>query len=159
MRNTVEEKMSKRGCRRLLCWPHAKFPCCPGPRPTVMTQWTPPAVPRRQQPIRSSEPTDGSRWHHAASKTENADLFSGVWNPAFVKQPPPPPVLQPGGVYSEQGPNAESDSQFSALCLLAAAEAICGRAWGLGSSGGCWELTQRVWRVLASSWSEEESLN
>ncbi len=126
---------------------HAEFPCCPGPRPTVMTQRPPPALPRHQQPIRAPEPTV---WHRGRSTDSSmtsplphkqADLFSSVWNPAFVKRRAAPAGVTAGCVYSERRPN--SDSQFSALCMLAAAAAICGDAWGLGSRGGCWEQKQR----------------
>lgn len=37
-----------------------------------------------------------------ASKTETADLFSVVWNPAFVKRSPPPLELQPA-VFTPSG--------------------------------------------------------
>lgn len=88
--------------------------------PRVMTRWSPSASPRCQQPMRASKPTV---WQHdditAASQIEKADLFSGVWNPAFV-------ALQPG-MFKASG------VRLTALCLLAAAAAICGCAWGLGS--------------------------
>lgn len=58
----------------------------------------------------------------AASQTEKADLFSSLWNPAFIKR-----RAAPADVTASSG-QTESDSQVSALCLLAAAAAICGSA-------------------------------
>lgn len=105
-------KTSEPGCRQggvgggpLRCEElgrHARFPCRPWPRPTVMIQRPPPARPRHRQPIGAPEPADGLDDITAASTT---DLFSGMWNPAFVKRHAAPA----GGVYSEHGPNGESD--------------------------------------------------
>lgn len=72
--------------------------------PRVMTRWSPSASPRCQQPMRASKPTV---WQHdditAASQIEKADLFSGVWNPAFV-------ALQPGMFKASGGQTSQTHS-------------------------------------------------